>query len=104
MKIDLPIQEYNRWRVVAAEIVDVAEWLPGSFAVYRNPYMHTGNGPAWRVANIETGAYCGEGPTKRLAVENARARALAVSREKYLRLVRRECRTRPQILDTSVAA
>jgi protein involved in sex pheromone biosynthesis len=32
MKIDFPIQYYNGWKVVEAEIVDIADWMPGSFA------------------------------------------------------------------------
>lgn len=104
MKIDLPIQRYAGWQVVEAEIVSIAEWMPGSFAVHRNPYTWEGTSFRWCVSNIETGARCGNGESKRLAIENARARALAISRDNFLRRLRLMCKTHPQVLDTSVTA
>jgi hypothetical protein len=102
MKINLPIQKYSGWCVVEAEIVSIAEWMPGSFAVHRNPY--TWESHRWSVSNIETGARCGKGATRRLAIENARANALAVSRHGFLCRLKKMCKTQPQVLDTSVAA
>ena len=102
MTIDLPIQDFQRWKVVKAEIVSIGEHLPGSFAVHRNPFPYLK--VKWRVTNVETGAYCGEGMTKEAAIEQARFRASRCSVARYWGRVRVMCKEFPQVLDTSIAA
>ena len=102
MTIDLPIQKYSGWQVVKAEIVSIAEWMPIGFAVHRNPY--TWESCKWCVSNIETGARCGRGDTKREAIENARTRAQKMSLHNIKRRLREMCKTHQQVLDTSVIA
>ena len=102
MTIDLPIQQYNGWRVVKAEIVSIAEWMPASFAVHRNPY--TWESAKWCVSNIETGARCGSGATRIDAIKSARRRASTISRRRFFKNLKKVCNDRPQVLDTSVIA
>jgi hypothetical protein len=97
MNIDLPILKWDRWEVVKAEIVEIAEWLPASFAVHRNPYDW--ETPRWCVSNIETGARCGSGKTRREAIENARARAKGISRSRFWRLVKKLSKSQPHAVN-----
>ena len=78
MKIDLPVQSYNSWEVVEAEIVDVAPHVPFSFALHRCTWWLD----KWCVTNIETGAWIGHGRTKSAAITESRRSARSQSTER----------------------
>jgi len=66
MKIDLPIWIYGGWKVVKAEIVDVAPHI--TCATWTIDHRYKGS---WVVSNIETGYGVEWGRTRKLSIENA---------------------------------
>ena len=100
MTIDLPIQKYDGWRVVRAELLDIAPHLPVSFAVHKTPWNDYG----YTVSNVETGSRVSSGLRKREAINIARVRLRKKTARQYLAAERFCCKHHRQILDTSIIA
>lgn len=87
MKIDLPLWDLQRseWKVVPAELVDVAPHLSGTFAVHPCPWKPG----KWVVTNVETGGKVEDPLTffppfsRREAIQAARAFLARKTEEEY---------------------
>lgn len=94
MKIDLPLfdRDKKRWRVVEAEIVDVAPHLSGTFAVHRCPWSADIGSKSWKVTNVETGTWITtdlyETRSRKGCIEAVRAILAWKSDEEYQRAAR----------------
>ena len=89
MKIDLPIIEYTGWRVVQAELVDVAPHLPATFAVHETPWPEY---RPWSVSNVETGALITRAESKQRAIDKAQEMLVEKSARQYNIAVQEICR------------
>jgi hypothetical protein len=69
MKINLPLNCLGQWRMVEAEIVDVAPHLAATFALHRGEVVGRGK---WAISDVETGnSVSSFGDTKAKVIEQA---------------------------------
>jgi hypothetical protein len=69
MKIQLPLNCLEQWKMVEAEIVDVAPHLAATFALHRGEVFGLGK---WAVSDVETGNHVScFGNTKAEVIEKA---------------------------------
>lgn len=91
--ITLPLwdQICLHWRVVEAELVDVAPHLSGSFAVHQCPWRDCSMD--WKVSNVETGFVIAYGMTRSDALDAARRRLAGKTEAQYQQRLRVWART-----------